>query len=220
MKRLFSTNLVAILCITIGFLVAPNLSGAYPTSVNAQTIDAVTQASQSNTDWPMFHHDLTHTGYTTSAGPNTNQKAWNFTAAGGIWSSPAVANGIVFAGTLQGHRMYALNAITGSVLWNFTTGGMIYSSPAVANGVLYFGSNDRQIYALNATDGRLIWNYTTGGEVHGCPSVANDVVYICSSDFKLYALNAANGNLIWSYVTGDNVISSPAVDDGIVYFGS
>ena len=29
--------------------------------------------------WPMFHHDLTHTGYSTSTAPNTNQTLWNYT---------------------------------------------------------------------------------------------------------------------------------------------
>jgi len=106
--------LVLILCLSISFLVMSNDSDVFQTIVNAQTTGAVTQASLPNTDWPMFHHDLTHTGYTSSGGPNSNQKAWNFTAVGGIWSSPAVANGIVYAGTLQGHRMYAWNALTGS----------------------------------------------------------------------------------------------------------
>ena len=142
---------------------------------------------------------------------------------GGPWpgsgySSPAVANGVVyFAG---GSGVSALDTITCTLLWSYSAGNTITSSPAVANGVVYIGSDDNNLYALNANTGTLLWSYTTGGFVTSAPAVANGVVYVGSDDNKLYALNATTGALLWSYTTGGAVESSPAVSDGVVYVGS
>ena len=51
-----------------------------------------------------------------------------------MFSSPAVANGMVYVGS-EDNNVYALNATTGAKLWSYTTGGEVLSSPAVANGV-------------------------------------------------------------------------------------
>jgi outer membrane protein assembly factor BamB len=171
------------------------------------------------TDWPMFHNDLAHSGYSTSTGPRTNQTLWSFPIGSGILSSPAVANGLVYVGSNKG-AVYALDAATGMMIWSYQTGGAIYSSPAVADGVVYLGSWDKSVYALNATTGEKLWSYQTGSYVQSSPAVANGVVYIASYDANVYALNAATGSLLWSYATGSGAVgSSPAVVDGVVYIG-
>ena len=68
-------------------------------------------------DWPMFNHDLAHTGYSTSTVPMTNQTLWTFTTGGAVESSPAVVNGIVYVGSDDG-CVYALNAANGALIWN------------------------------------------------------------------------------------------------------
>ena len=170
-------------------------------------------------DWPMFRHDLTHSGYSPSPPPNTNATLWNYTTGSYVYSSPAVVDGRVFVGSYD-NKIYALNATTGTHLWNYTTGFVIYSSPAVADGRVFVGSRDGKLYAMNATTGAHIWNYTTGGVIWSSPVVADGRVYIGSEDGRVYALNATTGALIWSYLTGERVNSSPAVADGRVYVGS
>jgi outer membrane protein assembly factor BamB len=169
--------------------------------------------------WPMFHHDLTHTGYSTSTAPNTNQTLWNHTTSS-VESSPAISDGIVFVGS-DDYKVYALNASTGALKWNYTTGGSVYSSPAVANGIVYVGSLDYKVYALNASTGALKWNYTTGNWVTSSPAVAGGIVYVGSTDCKVYALNGATGAYIWSYTTSGSIyMSSPSVAGANVYVGS
>jgi outer membrane protein assembly factor BamB len=179
--------------------------------------------SQSTVDptdwWPMFHHDLTHTGYYTSIAPNTNQTLWNYTTGNNVRSSPAVAGGVVYVGSAD-NRVYALNAATGAFIWSYTTGDWVLSSPAVAGGVVYVGSYDGKVYALNAATGAFIWSYRTGSYVLPSPAVAGGVVYVGSADSKVYALNAATGAQVWNYTTGSSVFSSPAVAGGVVYVGS
>jgi hypothetical protein len=146
-------------------------------------------------------------------------KLWTYTTGSGVYSSPAVANVVVYVGS-RDNNVYALNAATGSLLWTYTTGSGVYSSPAVVNGVVYVGSADNNTYALNAATGSLLWTYTTGSGVYSSPAVVNGVVYVGSNDNNTYALNAATGSLLWTYTTGSGVYSSPAVSNGVVYVGS
>ena len=75
---------------------------------------------------------------------------WSFTTDGPVyWSSPAVANGVVYVGSniYEHQSVYALNASTGALLWSYIPLGDVWSSPAVANGVVYIGSNQRPVGA-------------------------------------------------------------------------
>lgn len=170
-------------------------------------------------DWPMFGHDLQHTGYSASPAPSTNQTLWNYTVGGFIASSPAIANGKVYVGSYD-YKFYCLDAATGAHIWNYTTGGIVGSSPAVVDSKVYVGSDDDNIYCLDAASGALLWNYTTGGDVVSCPTVSSDMVYVGSKSDLLYCLNASTGAYMWSYMTSGDVLSSPAIADGKVYVGS
>ena len=89
---------------------------------------------------------------------STGAKLWSYTTGGPVYSSPAVANGVVYVGS-DDNNVYALNAATGAKLWSYSTGGYVHSSPAVANGVVYVGSEDNNVYALNAATGAKLWSY-------------------------------------------------------------
>ena len=177
--------------------------------------------TQSSIDWwPMFHHDLNHTGHSTSTTPDTNETPWNYRTGSYVTSSPAVVDGMVFVGSGD-NNVYALNATTGTQIWNYTTNGPVnWASPAVAGGLTYVGSNDQNVYALNATTGAKVWNYTTNGAVYSSPAVVDGVVYEGSTDGKVYALNATTGAEVWNHTTSGEVWSSPALANGKVYVGS
>jgi outer membrane protein assembly factor BamB len=144
------------------------------------------------------------------------QLKWSYRAGYQVeYSAPAVANGVVYIGSMDGN-LYALKAGTGSKRWSYHAGDWVRSSPAVANGVVYFNSNNN-LDALNARTGALLWSHSPGGD--SSPTVANGVVYVGGGD-NVYALEASTGATLWSYTTGSFVSSSPAVANGVVYFGS
>jgi outer membrane protein assembly factor BamB len=184
---------------------------------------------------PMFGYNLDHTRYnpveTTLGIANVSKLMLSWTAAtvSAIYSSPVVANGIVYISSTD-HYLYAFDRKAGTLLWKAATtsidgASFIFSTPTVVNGVLYIGSTDHNLYAFNASGcGKPVcsslWAAPTGDAIYSSPAVANGVVYIGSYDHNLYAFNASNGAQLWKAATGDMIVSSPAVDNGVVYVGS
>jgi hypothetical protein len=145
-------------------------------------------------NWSQFHYGPRHQGYNpyenvlSSANVADLTEAWIYNTGGSIYSSPAVANGVVYVGSFD-KKLYALDAMTGVKKWSYPTGGSIYSSPAVANGMVYVGSWDKKLYALNTTTGALRWYKTTGSYIFSSPAVAKWMLYVGSNDRFLYALS-------------------------------
>ena len=174
--------------------------------------------SEFNTDWwPMFHHDLSHSGYSTSNGPLTNNIFWSYSTDGVVYSPSVIDNKVYFSGC---GGITCLNSITGGFIWKYEIDSCVGSSPAISNGKIYFGG-DKKVYCLDAATGTSIWNYTTSGFIASSPAVANGKVYIGSDDKNVYCLDADIGTKTWEYTTGDSIrFSSPAVANGKVYIGS
>ena len=87
----------------------------------------------------------------------TGKILWQTADPNGAWDMGAVsvANGVVFAGSLDGH-MYALDAATGKIVWSFKAGGSVIDSPAIVGNMMYWGSGygrsggtgDNKLYAF------------------------------------------------------------------------
>lgn len=148
----------------------------------------------------------------------TGAEKWKFEIdKGEVYSSPVVANGILYCGSNDGH-LYALDATAGTEIWRFRTGDYIYSSPAVYDGIVYIGSNDRTLYAIDAANGSLVWEYVTDDVIHGSPAISNNTVLVGSYDGSLYAFHADTGELKWK-ITNGYIRCSPAILEDTVYFG-
>lgn len=170
--------------------------------------------------WTMFRHDMEHSGIANSNDVLPQGKLkWVFPTGGAIHSSVAVANGTIYFGS-QDHKLYALDAETGTKRWEFETGSWVNSSPAVANGVVYFGSNDSNLYALDADTGETLWVFETAYPISSSPAIAGDIVYFGADDYYIYAVNIHNGKQVWNFYTGSHVTSSPAIYNGVVYIGT
>jgi outer membrane protein assembly factor BamB len=174
MKRPVKSTFLLLICI----LMLPIFVGIF--NIKSTNCDPATDW------WSMFRHDLTHSGYSTSIAPTTNQTLWSYTTGSYVDSSPAVVDDVVFVGSGDS-KVYALNASDGSVVWSYTTGDYVWSSPAVVDGVVFVGSGDSKVYALNASDGSVVWSYTAGSYVFSSPAVVDGVVFVGSGDGKVYA---------------------------------
>ncbi len=191
-----------------------------------------------------FHGNNAHTGVYDSSGPKQlGSVKWAFKAGGPIVTSPAIADGVVYIGALDGH-LYAIDQETGKEKWNFKSRMPIASSPAVIGDTLYFVSSAGSLAALDIKTGQPKWVYAIEYErkfeaknLHGYPSatqtipdawdiftsspaVANGKVYFGGGDGNVYAVEAQTGTLLWKFPTKDVVHSSPAVVNNVVYIGS
>ncbi|RDB03422.1 PQQ-binding-like beta-propeller repeat protein [Runella aurantiaca] len=155
----------------------------------------------------------------------TGALKWHQPGIGISESSPAVANGILFAGS-EFNGFMAIDAQTGAIKWTFASGWVTNSSPTVANGVVYVGasavanSNNDKLYAVDAATGVKKWEFRTpdGGPDYSSPMVAGGIVYIGAGG-TLYAVDAALGTKKWEAKpeVGNLILSGPVVATGLVY---
>jgi len=192
----------------------------------------------------FFRGNAARTGSFFSRGPETlPKKIWKFQTDGPIFSSPAVAEGMVYFGSTDG-RFFAVdpgffelgrsfaaanegehNARGGGlsdedVQWRFDSGKEILSSPAVYGDMVYFGGEDGTLYALNKDTGKEIWTFETNGMVLSSPVVYDEMVFFGGMDHYLYAVDRMSGVKLWKFKAGSMIFSSPAVSGDMVYFGS
>jgi len=79
---------------------------------------------------------------------NKGNVLWKTHIGGNIYSSPAVANGVVYFAAFDA-KIYALDANNGSLLWSYATGAKSFASPIIVNGWLYCSSSDGKLYAFS-----------------------------------------------------------------------
>ncbi|GAI41841.1 unnamed protein product, partial [marine sediment metagenome] len=70
--------------------------------------------------WPMFHHDTENTGNSSSTAPDTNNVLWEYGTGGTVASAPAVVDGKVYFGSIDG-KVYCLDELTGAWIWEYST---------------------------------------------------------------------------------------------------
>lgn len=187
-----------------------------------------TLAQLADTPWPMFHHDLRHTGKTANFGTQVGKLKWQFVTGGPVTSSPVIDNNeTVYIGSAD-NNFYAINSETGALEWKYTTGGAIeLSSPAIdEDGIVYIGSNDGYLYAfdtetLDPLDPEPKWTFKTDGAISSSPAIdSNGNILFSSADGYIYSI-FSNGTLDWKTKIGTSWCS-PAIDttNSHVYVGS
>src|SRR5208283_1850753 len=126
--------------VRIGVLAA--LSAAAFAVISAATL-TVSHAQLAASPWPMYHHDLRHTGLSTvDTSANQGTLKWKFATGASLDSSPAVgADGTIYIGS-EDNNLYALNPNGRHRLkWKFAVGYNEMASPVVgADGTIYVGS--------------------------------------------------------------------------------
>lgn len=162
---------------------------------------------------------LEGTGYFAVDAATGTQRWFVETGQLDVGFTPAVADGIVYAGNRDGY-LYAIDAASGAERWRFTAADSVYGI-AVAGGLVYAGvggfASQTYLYAVDAATGQERWRFITGGRVRSSPAVVDDTVYVGSDDGNLYAVDAATGTERWQVEVGGRVRGFPVVVDGVIY---
>jgi outer membrane protein assembly factor BamB len=126
--------------------------------------------------------------------------AWQAIATGWIWGPPALANGLLYVGDLDG-KLYAFEPGSSTQpLWQVPLQGQIAGAPLVTEDSLYIGTSAGKFYALDL-DGVI--RATTGVEdvlLIGTPTLAGDLILVgkVNGDEVLIAYDR-NLNQRWAF---------------------
>jgi hypothetical protein len=128
------------------------------------------------------------------------------------------------------HKVYALDAVDGSIKDSYPTGAEVQSSPTLSpdGSMVFVGSSDNKLYALSATDLSFQWSFAMNGGMYpfSSPAVSADgsTLYVGSYasshatgslNFNIvYALSTADGWKKWEFPAGESVSSPQLSPDG------
>jgi outer membrane protein assembly factor BamB len=181
----------------------------------------------SSGDWPMSGFDPTgsrnNTGEHTLSAANIGRLgvAWTFPTAAAVTGTPAVVDGVVYAGDFAGN-FYAVNANTGRLVWQKKIGAPVSDSPLVTDGVVVFGDLAGNVWGLNANTGATLWTVHPArpgiarSQIFGSPTLVGDNVvigaasgeesgepagYQYTADGSVVMLDPQTGHIIWQTYT-------------------
>jgi outer membrane protein assembly factor BamB len=141
----------------------------------------------------------------------------SFGRGGPVYSTPAVAFGRVYLGSIDG-RVYSFDQSSGELAWSHSTGDWVYGAPAVAETeragpTVYVGSKDQTFYALDAKTGEVRWQKDLGGVVLGAASVLGETVYVAAlgPNIGTFGFDAKTGKKVFESELGEY---NPVISDG------
>lgn len=196
-------------------------------------------------DWPMFMHDVHHTGYSPSRITMPLKETWSHEKYGKI--EPIIAfnpdyEGIYTQFVISEEKIYillypgtifSLDLNNGSVSWNIQTDEsdtVWWSFPAVADQRV-FASVGNKIVCLDSDTGNLVWEYEVKFiEFMSSPIVHDKYVYVGSGETgadisssiwndakKIRCLHADTGELRWEFESDFITTTSPAFFNGRIF---
>jgi len=169
--------------------------------------------------WPMYRGGLSGAAYTPQGLKLPLELKWEFATRDMVYSSPAVANGAVFVGSTD-HRLYALDAESGSVLWTADVGQEVRSSPCVLAGKVIFSDITGRLHAVEQDTGRELWSAAVGATPDCSVRGDEQQAFVGTSGGALLAFNPQDGQRLWQTRLDGEVVASAACDGTSVAIGT
>ncbi|MEO7001735.1 MAG: PQQ-binding-like beta-propeller repeat protein [Ktedonobacterales bacterium] len=140
---------------------------------------------------------------------------WRFAAGHNMYSSPLLANGLVYFGADTSY-FYALDATTGKVRWRSLSKAPNFADPLLMGETIYTASTDGILYARKAATGAHVWFTNVRNPIGVTPATDGTHVYCCTYNGNSVALDSATGGRVWTHITGYGKLAAPAVANGVV----
>lgn len=171
--------------------------------------------------------DQDHNVYCLDA--KTGKKVWSYLTSGAVLGTPAVFNGTVYAGSMDG-ALYALDADTGKLRWRFENTDTFFAPPLMHDGVIYAPSQDGYIYALDERTGALFWRASalisatissvSTFTLRHAVAIYRNVLFAANED-TLFAFDTRRGALRWRYIPfADGKLTTPIISNGLLVIGA
>ena len=109
----------------------------------------------------------------------------------GIWGTPAIANGVIYAGTNHG-RVFGADMETGEILWEKKLPGPTWQSPVVVDEKLIMGDCSGVLHAYDVSDPKVdppeLWTVQLEGCIESTPTVFKGTIYVGARGGAFYAI--------------------------------
>ena len=109
----------------------------------------------------------------------------------GIWGTPAISNGIIYAGTNHG-RFLAVSMEDGKLLWEKDLHGPTWQSPVVVDKTLIMGDCNGILHAYEVSDPKKdppeLWTVELEGCIESTPAVFKGRIFVGARGGGFYAI--------------------------------
>jgi outer membrane protein assembly factor BamB len=152
----------------------------------------------------------------------TGRKRWDYsTSQSWVNGTPAIRDGVVYVGTSDTHRFFALDAANGRLRFDIDAEGLVFGSAAVAGDLAYIGAFNGKLFAVDLRAGRIAWEFRTVGSASDSLKLLTPSGKIDRAKMTPVFHNFMDMTVtLYRMFSVGAIASSPAVDRGVVFFGS
>ena len=188
--------------------------------------EMIKEDKDSTGDWPMIHHDVRHTSYTSAKGVITEPELKRVINVSNDEISWCVVKDRKFVFATMDGVLYLFDSKFGkmweTLIWESP------SSPVIADDKVVIATKDGSVYVLDIRTGGEDWSVPLCDSIgdHFSP-IVSDVdgdrvkeVVITTEDGSIYVFDGRTGGEDWSTPSFYRTVSSPAVAYGNIYIGS
>ena len=241
MKNIFIKNIVLfgtmVLLIVTSVLSVPGIRNNQNTEPLKSQIDVEkTSSAETKGDdvdwWPMFHHDLQSTGFTTSSAPSKNNVLW----AVGNWEntwlssqrcSPVIVNNTLYTAACDpAYPLDQTKNIDSNSLFkeNLPRDNRFWRDNKRLSPLLWY---EAYAFAFDADTGNQKWRtrLTEQHFIGGSPAVANERLYITTNydvfglEGNLFCLDIKSGDILWNFTLYQRYTSPLVYNDNVFVLG-
>ena len=148
----------------------------------------------------------------------TGEKQWEFQSEIGFVTSPAVKEGRIYIGDIDG-VFYCLGE-DGKEIWRFQTQAEINSSANFYEDNVLVGSQDANLYAINSKTGKVAWTYESQDQIRCSATVAGNRAFVAGCDGFFHVVNLDNGEEVGNTDIRSPTGATPAALGDRVFFGN
>lgn len=169
--------------------------------------------------WVSFRNGLSNPGIAASPLPADLELLWEFETPDGTASTPVIANGRAYVGTLSG-EIHCFELATGKKVWTYRSQENVPENDiapgfnaalAIDETGVYVGDDFGGFHAVERDSGKRRWHFETDGEIVGGAQIVGSKVIFGSHSGFLYALDRETGDVLWQAETFGPVNATPTI---------
>lgn len=190
---------------------------AVPTPIQSPSPEIAVAAAASPNAVLMHRGGPDHLGVNPGPVPTGRlYRDWRFDSGGELYSSPVVADGVLYVGSKSGF-LYAIDAHSGVERWNVDLGQYIVRSSPAVDGERIYVTNGYELIALARETGERVWAQTISFAGTTSPTIHGGMIFVAGQTGGVYAFNQETGEQRWHIQTSGLLFASPTVIDGHVF---